>query len=403
MERLALQGQVFDPLNLPIRPDPPLSCDTSLESVVTVGAGDQPQTQPPVDLGVGPTEPSPLLATSSKKQPSYLYEHPSVPGIMKPDIVFFGEGLGDAFHNAVAEDKNKVDLLIMIGSSLKVRPVALIPSSIPQSVPQILINREPLGHLTPDVELLGDCDGIVNQLCHLLGPDWHEPIHQKPLEEVSELLPPQPLAPDVDATTAAVPVTAPISLSSRLPEGTFFFQSPNRYIFPGAEIKEMDLCDSSSSSSSGGEEDDDGDESDDEAGAPSPSAYGTHHSPNDIDVVPSSSASFGVSSVILPAEAAANSTEVTLNNQASAAGQPLLGSPNQENSLLHTPLQVSSALSVSSVNIAVAPFTATGQVSTEGTMPVAPTAPSPADEVKAMTVADAISDKAGERALSKSD
>ena len=56
---------------------------------------------------------------------------------MKPDIVFFGEGLGDEFHNAVAQDKNDVDLLIMIGSSLKVRPVALIPSSIDPSVPQV--------------------------------------------------------------------------------------------------------------------------------------------------------------------------------------------------------------------------------------------------------------------------
>lgn len=47
----------------------------------------------------------------------------------------------------------------------QVRPVALIPSSIDPKVPQILINREPLSHLTPDVELLGDCDGIINEIC----------------------------------------------------------------------------------------------------------------------------------------------------------------------------------------------------------------------------------------------
>jgi NAD+-dependent protein deacetylase sirtuin 1 len=86
---------------------------------------------------------------------------------MKPDIVFFGEGLPDAFHEAMAKDKDKCDLLIVVGSSLKVRPVALIPSSIPADVPQILINREPLPHLSFDCELLGDCDVIVNQLCHL--------------------------------------------------------------------------------------------------------------------------------------------------------------------------------------------------------------------------------------------
>lgn len=47
---------------------------------------------------------------------------------MKPDIVFFGEGLPDEFHDKMAEDKDECDLLIVVGSSLKVRPVALIPS-----------------------------------------------------------------------------------------------------------------------------------------------------------------------------------------------------------------------------------------------------------------------------------
>lgn len=88
-------------------------------------------------------------------------------GIMKPDIVFFGEGLPDSFHEAMTEDKNRCDLLVVIGSSLKVRPVALIPSSLPAHVPQILINREPLPHCHFDVELLGDCDVIINHLCHL--------------------------------------------------------------------------------------------------------------------------------------------------------------------------------------------------------------------------------------------
>lgn len=88
-------------------------------------------------------------------------------GIMKPDIVFFGEGLPDTFHEAMAEDKSKCDLLLVIGSSLKVRPVALIPSSLPANVPQILINREPLPHCHFDVELMGDCDVIINHLCQM--------------------------------------------------------------------------------------------------------------------------------------------------------------------------------------------------------------------------------------------
>lgn len=43
---------------------------------------------------------------------------------------------------------------------------------IAEDVPQILINREPLRHMTFDVELLGDCDVIVKELCKKLGGKW---------------------------------------------------------------------------------------------------------------------------------------------------------------------------------------------------------------------------------------
>ncbi|KAK2896226.1 hypothetical protein Q8A67_010714 [Cirrhinus molitorella] len=107
--------------------------------------------------------------------------------IMKPDIVFFGENLPEFFHRAMKQDKDEVDLLIVIGSSLKVRPVALIPSSIPHDVPQVLINREPLPHLNFDVELLGDCDVIVNELCHRLGGDFEQLCYNSSrLSEITE-------------------------------------------------------------------------------------------------------------------------------------------------------------------------------------------------------------------------
>jgi len=74
-------------------------------------------------------------------------------------------------------------------------------------VPQILINREPLPHLHFDVELLGDCDVIINELCHRLGGEYAKlccnpvklseitekpPRIQKELAHLSEL-PPTPL------------------------------------------------------------------------------------------------------------------------------------------------------------------------------------------------------------------
>lgn len=41
-------------------------------------------------------------------------------------------------------------------------------------MPQVLINREQLPHLNFDVELLGDCDVIVNELCHQLGGQYEQ-------------------------------------------------------------------------------------------------------------------------------------------------------------------------------------------------------------------------------------
>lgn len=93
-------------------------------------------------------------------------------GVMKPNIVFFGEQLGKEFHDSLDTDKEEVDLLIVIGSSLKVRPVALIPRTVAPKIPQILINREPLDHMFFDIELLGDCDQIIQELCLRLGEGW---------------------------------------------------------------------------------------------------------------------------------------------------------------------------------------------------------------------------------------
>lgn len=85
-------------------------------------------------------------------------------GIFKPDIVFFGEELPDDFHDSIDTDRHKCDLLIVIGSSLKVKPVAMIPNLVPANVPQILINREPLPHMNFDVNLYGDSDVIISHL-----------------------------------------------------------------------------------------------------------------------------------------------------------------------------------------------------------------------------------------------
>lgn len=76
--------------------------------------------------------------------------------ILKPDIVFFGEPLGEGFERHIQDDLPQCDLLVVMGSSMRVQPVATIPSMLARDVPQILINRELV--MSPhqfDVELLG--------------------------------------------------------------------------------------------------------------------------------------------------------------------------------------------------------------------------------------------------------
>lgn len=86
--------------------------------------------------------------------------------VIKPDIVFFGEGLPDKFHNCCETDPNECDLLIVIGSSLLVSPVNLIPGLVDKKVPKILINKEELRyqHNTYTYELYGYCDTIMAAL-----------------------------------------------------------------------------------------------------------------------------------------------------------------------------------------------------------------------------------------------
>lgn len=93
-------------------------------------------------------------------------------GIYKPDITFFGEALPRRFHDHIGEDIINCDLLISIGTSLKVAPVADIVDKIPHYVPQILINKDPIEHCNFDVSLLGYCDEVISFIANKLGDDW---------------------------------------------------------------------------------------------------------------------------------------------------------------------------------------------------------------------------------------
>jgi len=105
----------------------------------------------------------------AKQVPRCLRETCS--GFVKPDIVFFGEALPEAFHRNRSLPA-EADLAIVMGTSLTVQPFASLPSFVREDTPRILINLERVGGLggrADDVLLLGECDTGVRKLADALG------------------------------------------------------------------------------------------------------------------------------------------------------------------------------------------------------------------------------------------
>jgi len=105
----------------------------------------------------------------------------AVAGVMKPDITFFGEDLPATFHDRLANhDRDLVDLVLVIGTSLKVAPVSEVVGFLPPNIPQMYISREPCSHVDFDVDMLGDCDIVVTELARRAGWDLrHEMIPEE--------------------------------------------------------------------------------------------------------------------------------------------------------------------------------------------------------------------------------
>ncbi|KAG9315866.1 Sir2 family histone deacetylase Hst2 [Chiua virens] len=107
-------------------------------------------------------------------------------GLIKPDIVFFGEALPPQFHVSIPSLRH-ADLLIVIGTSLTVHPFASLVDLVPNDCPRVLINLEDVGqfHRQDDVVLLGKCDEIVKRLCRELG--WEEALEKAWAETVDSV------------------------------------------------------------------------------------------------------------------------------------------------------------------------------------------------------------------------
>ncbi|KAF2445343.1 putative SIR2 family histone deacetylase [Karstenula rhodostoma CBS 690.94] len=92
-------------------------------------------------------------------------------GLVKPDIVFFGEQMpADFFHNRSLP--GDADLCIVMGTSLSVQPFASLPMMCGDGTPRLLINSEQVGEMgsrADDVLLLQDCDTGVRKLAEACG------------------------------------------------------------------------------------------------------------------------------------------------------------------------------------------------------------------------------------------
>ncbi|KAG0235175.1 NAD-dependent protein deacetylase sirtuin-2 [Actinomortierella wolfii] len=115
-------------------------------------------------------------------------------GLVKPAITFFGEDLPARF-GMFRQDFPKCDLLIVLGTSLKVEPFNRLISRVKDNVPRLLINREKAGEdvyggfdfegkwskkYQRDAFYGGDCDSGVRELAKLLGWDAElDALYQK--------------------------------------------------------------------------------------------------------------------------------------------------------------------------------------------------------------------------------
>lgn len=69
-------------------------------------------------------------------------------GVIKPKIVFFGEGLPLSYFSRMNEDFDHCDLLIVMGTSLQVQPFASLIDMVPDHTPRLLINLEKCGEVS---------------------------------------------------------------------------------------------------------------------------------------------------------------------------------------------------------------------------------------------------------------
>lgn len=98
-------------------------------------------------------------------------------GVVKPDVVFFGQDLPREFEEKEKTMLPEADVMLVLGTSLKVAPCSRLPRCVREGVPRVLINLEAagdIGNKDGDVVALGQCDEVIRALSEELG--WAEEL-----------------------------------------------------------------------------------------------------------------------------------------------------------------------------------------------------------------------------------
>ncbi|KAH3903092.1 related to NAD-dependent protein deacetylase HST2 [Saccharomycodes ludwigii] len=110
-----------------------------------------------------------------------------VDGLIKPNIVFFGENLPSSFFTSLDYDrklleKNSDDyIVIFAGTSLAVYPFCSSAAAVPEMATRSLVNKELVGNFKKeprdsDIVILENCDSVVEELARELG--WLEDLEK---------------------------------------------------------------------------------------------------------------------------------------------------------------------------------------------------------------------------------
>jgi len=124
-------------------------------------------------------------------------------GVVRPDVVLFGESLPNKFWVNITPDFQACDLLLVFGTSLVVSPFNTLVAKPGRDVPRVYINMTKPGSSGSlvgwflnmaanvdfsrgsDMVLLGDCDKTVKNVCDKLG--WQEDLEKIEVQNLEDI------------------------------------------------------------------------------------------------------------------------------------------------------------------------------------------------------------------------